>query len=246
MKKIIVPALMFLTVFFLAGCQSNASSAKDSGKDRESTSQHVQQQLIQKNKSQWNAQVNRAKELKIRSYSETSSYVFPTDLKEMRRYHSQLIKGIVTKYAMLSGFRDDTYTKAIVKVDKVLMGKSKALQGRTIILILHGGLTTDGKSYVHDTDVPLPEIGSSIITPIAYIEYDQDDNSEFTEGIRNNNIKSKTAYIPYDPLASIWVKNSGAKEYILNNENWRNITDPNEALLSRSAITKEINKNYNK
>lgn len=262
MKKTMTVILTIFSVLSLTGC-SNVNSVKDSAKAQEKASRQTQDQVM----SRWNKQVSKATKIDTRSYNEAASYISPTDLKQMRQFKKLFIKGTVLNYHKLSEIKFDTYTKATVKVEKVLMGNNKELEGKNITLILHGGLTTvkdffyntdnrdhngvtihpkpNGELYLHDTDAPLPEIGAQIILPLDVIEYDREDSSEFITAMRINNIKSKTAYVPFDPIFSIWVKNSNAKKYIFNNENWRNITDPNN-VLSRTNITNEINENYNK
>lgn len=267
MKKIIIFLVTGLSVLFLAGCQSADSSNKDSAKDKEASAQQVQKQTIIKNKAKWDAQVAKAKKIDVTSIGETSSYVFPSSIKKFKEAKSLLIKGTVVNYEKLSYIHDDAYTQASIRIDKVLLGDQKKLEGKTVTLILHGGLTkssdylsdkndleyngvavnphSDEERYIHDTDAPLPAIGSSIITDINYVEYNDQDSTAFANAMRLNKIKSKTVYRPRAEQFTLWVKDAGAKEYVLNNENQRNNTDPND-LSSETAFTKEINDAYNK
>ncbi len=254
---------MLLSVSILMGCQSNSVKHTDDQEAKQQTFDSV----IKTNRDKWDAQVNKAKKINTRSYSENASYIAPNSLSEMKEYKKPLIKGTIVNYKQMSGINYDTYTKATVKVDKVLMGDDKRLDKKTITIVLHGGLIKskrlfhnmssntyngvtvdtqpDDLVYFHDTDVPLPEIGSHIITAVDTIKYSSKDSSAFIDAMRKNDIKSSTnAYVPYDPISGIWVKTNHSKEYVLNNENWRNITDPNNTM-SRVSITKEINNKYN-
>ncbi|WP_125588240.1 hypothetical protein [Companilactobacillus jidongensis] len=266
MKQMVIFLVTGMSALFLAGCQATESSDKDSAKDKEESVQQVQKQTIDKNKTKWDSEVAKAKKIDVTSIDESSSYIFPSSIKEFKDYKSLLIKGTVVNYKQLSYIHNEAYTKASIKIDAVLLGSQKSLEGKTVDLILHGGLTkssdylfgmndleyngvavvpnSDEELYIHDTDAPLPAIGSSIITDINYVEYDDHDSTDFANAMRVNKIKSKTVYRPNAEQFTLWVKDVGAKEYVLNNENQRNNSDPND-LSSETTFTKSINDTYN-
>jgi len=130
MKKIVIFLVTGLSVLFLAGCQSADDSDRDSAKDKEASAQQVQKQTIAKNKTKWDAQVAKAKKIDVTSIGETSSYVFPSSIKKFKEAKSLLIKGTVVNYEKLSYIHDDAYTKASIKIDKVLLGNQKKLDKR--------------------------------------------------------------------------------------------------------------------
>ncbi|WP_125762078.1 hypothetical protein [Companilactobacillus hulinensis] len=266
MKKATYLILPLISVIFLTACQSNAG--KDSSKKDPESELQVQKQKITRNKKAWDEKVSDIKRIDVRTIGETSSYVFPQNLKEMKASKKPLIKGTVVNLEKMTNLNHLANTKATVKIDAVLMGDKK-LKNKTITIVLSGGIVaareyfngmnlesgkyngvtvnpdSNQKLYINDTDGPLPKIGSKIITDLSLNSYDKTDTGEFATMLRSNDLKNNKSYLSGEPF-TFWVKNTNSKKYVLNNENYRRLTENDVRYDFAVNFTKEINQAYNK
>lgn len=214
---------------------------------------HTQQTFLdasalQENYSIWNKKVSAAK-IETTSYGTSEKYaLIPTSIHELKKYNPILIKGTVFNLEPMKGCGDEAYTKVSVFVDKVIAG-TKNIQHRIITFNLNSGFIDQPKKgdidYIKKAEVPMPQIGSQIITGLKPRKIDSSVNSETTKFFKQNQLTDNNSFQLTDPIYNFWVKNKTDKKYHLNNPYLNKNTKDDWYSTKLLQLTKTINQMEN-
>ncbi|WP_125762080.1 hypothetical protein [Companilactobacillus hulinensis] len=223
MNNIIGVIILMMTFVPVASCrQYDRIIIYNQVKASECYQKHAE---LKKNKKIWNRKVSSAKRIKIHSYENDGFISTPINLKQVKGYGPISIKGIITNYYELSGYKSNARTKAKIFVESVYKGDVK-LKGKSVIVIMQGGLVSSDKYYhgrhnpipkqkvyLDNVDAPLPKIGSEIIAAMDINEYKNSNMTNFDMGLKVNRISSGGSYRISIPEYTLWVKNRDTKQY---------------------------------
>lgn len=239
MKKILIALMALIFILPLAACGNTSEDA-----------------AIKENASKWNKTVSELEVVKTDKIGNNRGYIAQT-MKQLKKVNKSVIQGTVYDMSKMNNLDNGAYTKVIVYVDKVISGK-KSLQGKKIVLVMNGGITTTNRWYKnqnqtreadHDiwvqyNEAPLPKVGSKIIggiTPIGKTE-----PTVYMKTIKKNNLANTNTYDLDMPAFNFWIKDSKDKQYHLNNPKATKELKVNpEMAKSIKNLTDELNQKYN-
>lgn len=239
MKKTLIALIALIFVLPLAAC---SNTSKDTA--------------IKENTSRWHKTISGLEVVKTDKYGNDRGYIART-MKELKKVNESVIQGTVYDMSKIDNFNNGAYTKVTVYVDKVISGK-KSLQGKKIVLVMNGGITTTNSWYKnqnqtretnHDilvqyNEAPLPKVGSKIIGGITTIE--KTEPTIYMKTIKKNNLANTNTYDLDMPAFNFWIKDSKDKQYHLNNPKATKELKVNpEMAKSIKNLTDGLNQKYN-
>lgn len=252
MKKIIPLLVLLLIPIGISAC-STTSQSENSASKSETTivnkpEQTVSDDEIQQNKQKWEKET---KSLKVvHDKVSVSDYAtFPEDLKSLKKNNDYVVSGTVTNLQRMTDNNETAMTKATILVTRVIKGNEK-LEQHKIKVSFSGGITKNAKSkkvFIQKSAVPIPEIGSKIITGINAYDTNNADKKQ-TEYLKENGLDGSDAFEISVPEYNIWIKSEHGEKYHLNNQTLtgKNATDKNKKYAKElKKLTEQLNNNYN-
>lgn len=239
MKKILIALIALIFILPLAACGNMSEDA-----------------AIKGNTSKWNKAISDLEVVKTDKYGNDRGYIART-MKELKKVNESVIQGTVYDMSKMDNLNNGAYTKVTVHVDKVISGK-KSLQGKKIVLVMNGGITTTNSWYKsqnqtretnHDilvqyNEAPLPTVGSKIIGGITTIE--KTEPTIYMKTIKKNNLANTNTYNLGMPAFNYWIKDSKDKQYHLNNPKAEaELKASPKMAKSIKNLTDELNQKYN-
>lgn len=239
MKKILIALIALIFILPLAACGNMSEDA-----------------AIKGNTSKWNKAISDLEVVKTDKYGNDRGYIART-MKELKKVNESVIQGTIYDMSKIVNLNNGTYTKVTVHVDKVISGK-KSLQGKKIVLVMNGGITTTNSWYKnqnqtretnHDilvqyNEAPLPTVGSKIIGGITTIE--KTEPTIYMKTIKKNNLANTNTYNLGMPAFNYWIKDSKDKQYHLNNPKaGAELKASPKMAKSIKNLTDELNQKYN-
>ncbi|MFH5811346.1 hypothetical protein [Companilactobacillus sp. FL22-1] len=256
MKKtlMIVVALLVFTLPLSAYSVNSLKSIDKKSLRSEMVAQSAT--VIQKNQRQWHKEIFDSKVKVVHSAGFTDEFnTTSLTLDQLQNHNQSVIKGTVYNLQKMNSPKNMAYTKAKIHVDKVISG-DKTMQGKNIYLVFDGGLVSfnhwytkeqsknaERELFVKNDEFPLPAIGSKIITGL--IPNHLDEPSDHNAVLKQSGFTIHNSYTISNPKYNLWIKNTSAKEFQLNNPKLKEKTN-NPLIRKLQSLTKQLNQKYNK
>lgn len=255
MKKSLLLIMLLAIIFPLSACSSKRTKVSEPQKLPES-------QQIAVNSRKWDQQTKNLTVVHNLQYSDDYAGSVHS-VADFKKVHSGtwVIKAKVLNLGKVISKKHSAselppvFTRGEVKVDQVIGGSNK-LNKKTINLVFEGGITSKDNSFsftakgikkfghpvlVQDDNAPLPKIGSEIILAIQSVDWEYYSSYEHLD---ENGFKEGTTFQPVMANIHFWVKEPGAKEFVLNNSLIKNKQDASPIIIEKN-MTDEINQKYN-
>ncbi|MCH4009176.1 hypothetical protein [Companilactobacillus sp.] len=216
MYKIFSLIMATLLLIPLSACSLISNNSKNDVEQHQKFSQHQ----LDKNDRVWNQKLKDAK-IETTSYGASVQYsMIPTSIAELKQYNKTLVKGTVFNLQQMTGCKDEAYTKVSLFVDEVIRG-NKSIQNTIISFNLNSGFIDHPKQseydYIKKTEVPMPAIGSQLITGLSKRNINQISDAKIKNFFQTNQVANFNSYSLNDPVNSLWIKNHGDSKFHLNN-----------------------------
>lgn len=256
MKKSLLLIMLLAIIFPLSACSSKRTKVSEPQKLPES-------QQIAVNSRKWNQQTKNLTVVHNLQYSDDYAGSVHS-VADFKKVHSGtwVIKAKVLNLGKVINKKHSAselppvFTRGEVKVDQVIGGSNK-LNKKIINLVFWGGITSKDNSFsftsnkgikkfdhpvlIQDDNAPLPKIGSEIILAIQSVDWPYYSSYEHLD---ENGFKEDTTFQPVMANIHFWVKEPGAKEFVLNNSLIKNKQDASPIIIEKN-MTDEINQEYN-
>lgn len=215
MKKLFIALALLSFTAPLTGCQ--LLSSKNQSDD---STFKINQTRLQHNSQHWQNKIDSAR-IETQTIGSPGQYsLIPTSVDELKKYNPLLIKGTVFNLEPMKNCRNEAYTKVSVFVDQVLKGNKKT-ESMIINFNLNSGFIfkpqQDEFNYIKKTEVPMPEIGSKIITGLTPRKIDPTKKDPITKFFVENQSADHLSYSINDPIHSFWIKKNNQADFQLNN-----------------------------
>lgn len=252
MKKI-TPLLVLLLIPLTISACSTQSQSENSASKSETTivnkpEQTVSDNEIQQNKQKWEKETGSLKV--VHDKVSVSDYAtFPEDLQSLKKNNDYVISGTVINLQKMTDHNETAMTKATILVTRVIKGNEK-LEQHKIKVTFSGGVTKNAKNkkvYVQKSAVPIPAIGSKIITGVNAKSADDADKKE-AEYLKENGLDGSDYFEISVPEYNLWIKSEYGEKYHLNNQTLtgKKATDKNKKYAKElKKLTQQLNNNYN-
>jgi len=240
----------------LTACKSNTTSKVTSAPKTQQIN-NSQSAVISRNKKIWKKEIKDIPVVKTNQHGDNRGKI-SSSLSELTKVNGSVIKGTIVNLTRMDNAKNVALTKSTIHVDSVISGDKK-LQGKNIQMALNSGITTTSSWYAdknqtreaeHDilvqyAQAPLPAIGSKIIVGMKLA--DKSESSPYNKSLKQSGFDYKKTYVAAMPELNLWIKNSGEKDFHLNNPATdKRLKSDIELKQEITKLTQELNQKYNK
>lgn len=245
MKNRMLFFLLLLSFVLLVSCGKSSRSSGINKKDNEIVQVQKKVSSIKNGESNKDIWKNKIKNLDtVNIQNDSVYYNISTTVDSLAANSQAVIEGEIVNLEEMTGAKNTAVTKVTVDIKNVLRGNEK-LTGATVKVIMRGGTVTvknlyagmeeraiaggfpyeqkkNEKVFVKDSQIPLPSIGSNIVTGIN-LNLSNTVDQAYNIYLEKNGLGGNDSYSISTPEYNIW-KQEG-KKYVLNNPRLNSTSD---------------------
>ena len=261
MKKVLLLLALAMLVFPLSAC--NNSKPSNAGKTDTSVEEAgLNKKVISQNRVAWQKKTSGFKSVYKDGYS--GDYIgIAFNMKKLLDRASNdksyaVVEGTIYNLEPMKGPKGVPLTKTSIYVDKVISGK-RSLNRKVIQIPLKGGIISTDDYYLDATTnktkqdllvqeklAPLPKTGAQVIIRLTKVDFSK--KNSFNNYLEKAHFNTQKSYQPMLEQFNYWIKDPGAKEFVLANSLYENQQEISEEYRASQfqKLTDHLNEKYNK